>query len=96
MNRFEPEETTPTTARDVQIGGNHYKKMGIEPWDVVDTWPIEQRIGFYRGSALKYTMRMGTKDDDVQDIRKGAHYMQKLAEVLQERQDDRNPGCRGA
>jgi hypothetical protein len=22
--------------------------MGIEPWDVVDTWPLEQRIGYQR------------------------------------------------
>ena len=72
-------------ARDIQIGGDHYKNMGVEPWDVVDTWPIEQRIGFYRGGALKYVMRMGTKDENVQEIRKGAHYMQKLAEVLEER-----------
>jgi hypothetical protein len=46
-----------------QFGGDHYKRMGIEPWDVVDTWPLEQRIGYYRGGALKYTMRMGNKDE---------------------------------
>jgi hypothetical protein len=72
-------------ARDIQIGGGHYKEMGVEPWDVVDTWPIEQRIGFYRGNALKYVMRMGTKDENAQEIRKGAHYLQKLSEVLEER-----------
>lgn len=72
-------------ARNIQIGGDHYKNMGVEPWDVVDTWPIEQRIGFYRGGALKYVMRMGTKDENAQEIRKGAHYLQKLAEVLKER-----------
>jgi Protein of unknwon function (DUF3310) len=72
-------------ARDIQIGGDHYKNMGVEPWDVIDTWPIEQRIGAYRMGALKYIMRMGTKDENVQEIRKGAHYMQKLIEVLEER-----------
>jgi hypothetical protein len=41
--------------RDKQFGGDHYKRMGIEPWDVVDTWPLEQqKIGYYRGGALKY------------------------------------------
>jgi nitrous oxidase accessory protein NosD len=70
-------------ANDVQIGGDHYKNMGVEPWNVVDTWPIEQQIGYYRGGALKYLMRMGTKDESAQEIRKGAHYMQKLAEVLE-------------
>lgn len=87
-------------ARDIQIGGDHYKNMGVEPWDVVDTWTIEQRIGFYRGGALKYVMRMGTKDEHAQEIRKGAHYLQKLAEVLDQRdmgiKQDLDEGCQGA
>lgn len=73
-------------AKDTQVGGTHYKEMGTEPWDVIDTWPIEQRVGAYRAGALKYIMRMGTKDGSVQEIRKGAHYMQKLIEVLVERE----------
>lgn len=71
-------------ANDRQEGGVHYKKMGVEPWDVVDTWPIEQQIGYYRGGALKYIMRMGTKDEARQEIRKAEHYIQKLLEVLGE------------
>lgn len=65
-----------------QVGGTHYKKMGVEPWDVIDTWPIEQRIGAYRAGALKYLMRMGSKDEDVQEIGKGIHYLEKLIETL--------------
>lgn len=82
-------------ARDEQIGGDHYKNMGVEPWDVVDTWPLEQRIGYYRGGALKYIMRMGTKDESAMEIRKGAHYLRKLAEVLDEERtgnDDNGEG----
>ena len=69
-------------ANEKQIGGNHYKTMGIEPWDVVDTWPTEQQIGYYRGGALKYIMRMGTKDENEQEIAKGQHYIEKLLEAL--------------
>jgi hypothetical protein len=36
----------PVPVREKQFGGDHYKRMGIEPWDVVDTWPLEQRIGY--------------------------------------------------
>lgn len=68
-----------------QVGGDHYKNMGVEVWDVVDTWPIEQRIGAYRIGLLKYTMRMGSKDENVQEIKKAEHYAQKLIEVLEER-----------
>ena len=71
-----------TKAGDTQVAGDHYKKMGVEPWDVVDTWPIEQRIGAYRHGALKYLMRMGSKDQNAQEIAKGKHYMEKLLEVL--------------
>jgi len=70
-------------ANDRQEGGDHYKKMDVEPWDVVDTWPIEQKIGYYRGGALKYVMRMGTKDESIQELKKAGHYIQKLIEVLE-------------
>lgn len=72
-------------AKAKQIGGDHYKNMGIEPWDVVDTWSVEQRIGAYRHGVLKYLMRMGTKDENLQEIKKAAHYIEKLIEVLGER-----------
>lgn len=72
------------TANDKQVAGNHYKNMGVQVWDVVDTWPIEQRVGYYRGNALKYTMRMGSKDASVQEIKKAIHYLEKLLEVLKE------------
>jgi len=71
-----------TKASSRQVGGDHYTTMGVQTWDVVDTWPREQRIGYYRGGALKYLMRMGAKDENVQEIAKGQHYMEKLLEVL--------------
>lgn len=77
ISEYEP------SARDTQEGGSHYKEAGVQPWDVIDTWPIEQQIGFHRGNALKYVMRMGSKDESVQEIRKGVHYLKKLIEVLE-------------
>jgi len=77
------------TANQTQIGGDHYVNMAVEPWDVIDTWPIEQRIGYYRGNLLKYTMRMGSKDESAKEIAKAKHYAQKLCEVLESQ--DKNP-----
>ena len=77
-------ETMQPTANDIQEGGNHYKEMDIEPWDVIDTWPLEQRIGAYRAGVLKYTMRLGKKDDRGKEAKKARHYAEKLAEVLEE------------
>lgn len=71
------------TASQQQVGGSHYKNMAVQPWDVVDTWPKEQQIGYYRGGALKYLMRMGSKDQSATEVAKGKHYMQKLLEALQ-------------
>jgi len=77
--------TAGLTANAKQVGGTHYKKMGVEPWDVVDTWPYEQRLGYYRGGALKYVMRSGRKDEEIQEAGKALHYLEKLIETLKEK-----------
>ena len=77
-------ETPQASTR--QVGGDHYVEMGVQPWDVVDTWPRDQRIGYYRGGALKYLMRMGSKDESPIEVAKGQHYIQKLLEVLNEQE----------
>lgn len=69
-------------ANSTQIGGDHYKRMDIQPWDVVDYGPKEQAIGFYRYNALKYIMRAGEKGDAKEDFQKAHHYLQKLLEIL--------------
>ena len=76
-------------ASNRQVAGTHYRDMGVQPWDVIDTWPRNQKIGFYRGGALKYLMRMGAKDENAQEIAKGQHYMEKLLEVLRESEESK-------
>lgn len=80
-------ELTPemeVKADDIQEGGNHYKLMGVQPWDIYDTWPAEQRIGAYRANCVKYVMRLEHKDSRVLNARKLKHYAQKLVEVAEE------------
>lgn len=68
-------------ANDLQIGGQHYKDMGIQPWDVMEAvLSREEFIGFLRGNIIKYAMRQGKKDSD--DASKARHYKMKLDEVL--------------
>jgi len=83
LNARESRIRNGSEANNRQVGGDHYKDMGVEPWDVVDTWPLEQRIGAYRHGALKYLMRMGSKDEQLQEIKKCGHYIEKLIEVLE-------------
>lgn len=69
-----------TTANDLQIGGQHYKEMGIQPWDVMEAvLTHEEFVGFLKGNVVKYAMRQGKKDSD--DANKARHYALKLAEV---------------
>ena len=69
------------SANDLQIGGQHYKEMGVQPWDVMEAvLTPEEFIGFLKGNIIKYSMRQGKKDSD--DANKAKHYMMKLKEVL--------------
>jgi hypothetical protein len=43
-----------------------------------------ERIGFYRGNALKYIWRAGKKDDASIDISKAEAYLKMWKEVLNE------------
>jgi len=69
-----------TTADDLQVGGQHYKDMGIQPWAVMEAvLTREEFAGFLKGNVIKYAMRQGKKDSD--DANKARHYALKLAEV---------------
>lgn len=72
-------------------GSQHYKKMGVEPWDVIDTWPFAQQVGYHRGNILKYTMRIGAKDSALKEAKKIRHYAEKLIEVLEKEQHGTKP-----
>ena len=78
------EEEAYARAGDRQVGGDHYKRMAIEPWEIISGWPIEQQVGMYRGNALKYLLRAGTKGDALVDLEKAQHYLERLLEVMNE------------
>lgn len=60
-----------------QVGGDHYRKFQIQPWDIID----EYELSFYAGNALKYLLRAGNKGSRVEDLRKCRHYLDKLIEI---------------
>lgn len=80
MRQQEPEPTPPEA---YQIAGTHYVDMKIQPWDVIDTnFDHAQAKGFYRGNALKYIMRAGSKGPAKEDYQKALHYLEKLIDIL--------------
>ena len=72
-----------TTADDFQVGGNHYKEMGVPPWDVIEsTLSREEFIGFLKGNIIKYSMRQVQRGDI--DSNKCRHYIIKLDEMYKQ------------
>lgn len=58
-----------------QVGGDHYMKHKIQPWDIIDVYGLN----FYEGNAIKYLLRR--KGDRVEDLKKSRHYIEKLIEL---------------
>ncbi len=58
-----------------QIGGNHYRKMKIQPSKFV----IENKLLFPEGNVIKYICRHHMKGKEV-DIDKAIHYLEMVKE----------------
>lgn len=78
----------PLHADDRQVGGDHYKKMTVQPWTLMETVMSRiEFIGFLKGNIIKYSMRQGRKEGADTDGEKALHYLQKLQEVLAQNRD---------
>jgi hypothetical protein len=76
----EEEEQFKMKADERQVGGSHYKELGVQPWSVMEAiLSREEFIGFLKGNIIKYSMRQGRKDSD--DAAKCQHYIEKLQEI---------------
>jgi hypothetical protein len=53
-----------------QVGGDHYTRLTIQPWQVVDAWGLD----FYLGNVVKYIAR--DKGNRLEDLKKAAHYLE--------------------
>jgi len=68
---------------DIQIDGDHYKKLGAyQPWEVLRAWltPEEFR-GYMKGTAIAYLARERDKGG-MTDIQKAGHTLDGLVEML--------------
>lgn len=61
---------------NVQVGGNHYKDMKIQPIEYIHA----NGLGFLEGNAIKYITRYKSKGG-VQDLQKAKHYIEMLIEL---------------
>lgn len=65
-----------SSANDNQVAGSHYKTKQIQPWDYI----AANELGYFEGNVVKYVSRWRDKGG-VDDLRKAAHYLQKLIEL---------------
>lgn len=73
-----------TEANKRQVGGSHYKDMGIEHWDVVAL----NNLDYFQGQVTKYVMRWRGKNG-LQDLEKAKHFLEKYIEVEKLRNEGR-------
>lgn len=68
------------SALETQVGGAHYKDLGIQPLEVMQALltPEEYR-GFLKGNIIKYSIRQGRKAGS-DDSGKARHYHDLLEE----------------
>jgi hypothetical protein len=58
-----------------QVGGDHYKKMLIQPAEFIN----KNKLLFAEGNAIKYICRHSSKGG-IQDIDKAIHYLEMVKE----------------
>lgn len=68
--------TEAASALDVQVGGDHYKKLKIQPIEFIHA----NNIPFIEGNIIKYITRWRGKNG-VKDLEKVKHYVDLLIEL---------------
>lgn len=63
------------SAKDIQVGGDHYKNMKIQPMEYI----LANNIGFAEGSVIKYVSRWRDKNG-IDDLKKARHVLDFLIE----------------
>ena len=70
------EEEEAFGALAVQVGGDHYKKLAIQPVEYIHA----NGIGYFEGNVLKYVSRWKEKNG-IADLEKAKHYLELLIEL---------------
>lgn len=77
-----PDQTTPS-AMDVQVGGNHYKKLAIQPME----YSMKNALDACQHTIIRYVTRFRDKGG-IEDLLKARHTIDMLIEFEQVRLDE--------
>ena len=73
----------------MNTNSKHYELLAIEPWDIMEAnFPPEQFVAYLKGNIIKYTLR--DKGQALTDAQKIKHYAEKLIEVLETQENDKD------
>lgn len=80
------------SANDRQEGGDHYKKMSIQPWEAMEAWATDEQFsGYLLLSAIAYLARVnsdGVGKGGKVDVQKAIHFLEKWVEVVDKPEAD--------
>ena len=62
-----------TMKKKGQVGGDHYSKMAIEPWEYAE----KNNLSFLEGTVIKYISRHKSKGG-IEDLKKAKHCIDLL------------------
>lgn len=79
--------TNETNALEVQVGGDHYKSLRIQPVEYIHA----NGIGYFEGNVIKYVSRWRSKNG-IKDLEKARHYIDLLIQ-LEGRSDEQQPNA---
>jgi hypothetical protein len=68
------------SALDIQISGDHYKDMPIQPAQYIHA----NAMGYFEGNVVKYVSRW-RKKNGIADLEKAKHYIDLLIQLETER-----------
>jgi hypothetical protein len=76
VKKTAPKKTeSEKTASEIQVGGNHYKNIKIQPVQ----YALENNLNFCQGNVVKYITRYKDKNG-LEDLKKAKHYIDLLIE----------------
>lgn len=76
----------PTNPLDIQVDGNHYKSLKIQPVE----YSHANGLDFFQGSVVKYITRFREKNGKA-DLEKAKHFIELLIELEYGRNEQGGP-----
>ena len=67
------------SVKSAQIGGDHYQKAALQPWDIFLAWGLDP----WAANVVKYILRFPHKNG-LEDLKKAKHYVDFLIENYDE------------